>query len=315
MYKLSVIIPVYNAEVYLKECIDSVLNQSFKDFELLLINDGSTDNSGTLCDQYATVDKRVKVFHKENGGVSAARNLGIENAKGEWLTFIDSDDYVGGNYFNIVNEQENIEWIFIPFKEEVEWKIPVAINFKNQQFTKNEFITSYSLYPDFPEACAKFFKTEIIKKNGLKFNSDLKYGEDSLFNMKYLRYCHAIITSDASYYYYRNAEANSRKLNYNILNDTVLFKEFKKELEAYKTVPKFYSKTIEFPLGRYLRILYYDKTITKTERRGLIKELIKENYSVCLNIYTDPKIKFFLVFSHYTGCYFIFDTILSKLNR
>lgn len=92
--KISVIVPVYNTEKYLNKCIDSILAQTFTDFELLLVDDGSTDNSGFICDEYAKKDKRVKVFHKENGGVSRARNLGIDNAQGEYLSFIDSDDYI-----------------------------------------------------------------------------------------------------------------------------------------------------------------------------------------------------------------------------
>ena len=91
---ISVIIPVYNTEKYLRRCIDSVLTQTYQDFELLLIDDGSNDSSGTICDEYAARDSRVKVFHKENGGVSSARNLGLDNARGEWITFVDSDDYI-----------------------------------------------------------------------------------------------------------------------------------------------------------------------------------------------------------------------------
>lgn len=90
---ISVIVPVYNAEKYLHQCVNSVLDQTFTDFELLLIDDGSTDSSGVICDKYATEDNRIRVFHKENGGVSSARNLGLDNAKGEYLIFLDADDY------------------------------------------------------------------------------------------------------------------------------------------------------------------------------------------------------------------------------
>ena len=90
---ISIIVPVYNTETYLRRCIDSILAQTFTDFELLLIDDGSTDGSGAICDEYAQKDSRVRVFHKENTGVSATRNLGIEKSKGEYLIFIDSDDY------------------------------------------------------------------------------------------------------------------------------------------------------------------------------------------------------------------------------
>ncbi len=92
MFRVSVIIPIYNTAKYLPRCIESVLCQSFDGFELLLVNDGSTDGSGDICDTYATRDSRIRVFHKENGGVSSARNLGLKEAKGEWVCFVDSDD-------------------------------------------------------------------------------------------------------------------------------------------------------------------------------------------------------------------------------
>ncbi len=100
MPQISIIVPVYNIEKYFHRCVDSILSQTFTDFELLLINDGSNDNSGAICDEYAAKDARIRVFHKENGGVSSARNLGLDNAKGEWITFVDSDDYVKPDYLS-----------------------------------------------------------------------------------------------------------------------------------------------------------------------------------------------------------------------
>lgn len=95
---ISVIVPVYNTEKYLPRCIESVLAQTFVDWEMLLIDDGSTDASGSICDEYAAKDERIRVFHKENGGVSSARNLGLDNARGEWITFVDADDYIEENF-------------------------------------------------------------------------------------------------------------------------------------------------------------------------------------------------------------------------
>lgn len=95
---ISVIVPVYNAEKYLQRCVDSILKQSFTDFELLLIDDGSHDRSGELCDEYGDKDNRVKAFHKENGGVSSARNVGLDNALGDWLTFVDADDTLSRDF-------------------------------------------------------------------------------------------------------------------------------------------------------------------------------------------------------------------------
>ena len=92
---ISVVVPIYKVkEELLKECIESIMNQSYRDLEIILIDDGSPDNSGKICDDYSKTDKRIKVIHKENGGVSSARNIGIENANGDWITFVDSDDYI-----------------------------------------------------------------------------------------------------------------------------------------------------------------------------------------------------------------------------
>lgn len=103
--KISVIVPVYKVEKYLRACIDSILAQTFTDFELILIDDGSPDNCGAICDEYAEKDARIRVFHKENGGVSSARNLGIERSRGEWIAFVDSDDWVESDKFSKFCEQ------------------------------------------------------------------------------------------------------------------------------------------------------------------------------------------------------------------
>ena len=105
MPKVSIIVPVYKAEKYLNRCIDSILAQTFIDWELLLIDDGSPDKSGEICDEYSKKDQRIKVFHKSNGGVSSARNLGLDHVKGQWITFIDADDYIDSSFCNI-NEAE-----------------------------------------------------------------------------------------------------------------------------------------------------------------------------------------------------------------
>ena len=113
--KVSIIVPVYNVEKYLQRCIESILTQTETDFELLLIDDGSKDKSGLICDEYAQKDKRVNVIHKENGGVSSARNLGIEKANGEWMCFIDADDYVRQDFLSdiqqyLFNDVDIVHW-------------------------------------------------------------------------------------------------------------------------------------------------------------------------------------------------------------
>ena len=109
---ISIITPVYKVEAYLSRCVDSILNQSFQDFELILVDDGSPDQSGMICDQYAAKDDRIRVIHQVNGGAAAARNTGLDAAAGEWVTFIDSDDWVHPKYLealhNAVNENRSM---------------------------------------------------------------------------------------------------------------------------------------------------------------------------------------------------------------
>lgn len=115
MSLISIIVPVYNAENTLNRCVDSILKQSFGDWELLLIDDGNTDKSGRICDQYSAIDKRIKVFHKENGGVSSARNMGLDYARGECITFVDSDDALTDSAFELNWNDISEDLIFFPF--------------------------------------------------------------------------------------------------------------------------------------------------------------------------------------------------------
>ena len=155
---VSVIIPIYNAEQHLEKCIESVINQKFNDFELLLINDGSTDSSGKICDNYVKRDHRIKVFHKENGGVSTARNLGIEKARGEWVTFIDADDKIESNYFDIITDVSDADLIVQGFKYFQDGVIIKEYFYRNEKLNLEQFIQNYKLYPDFSSACSKFYK-------------------------------------------------------------------------------------------------------------------------------------------------------------
>ena len=109
--KVSVIVPVYKAEAYLHRCVDSLLAQTFQDYEILLIDDGSPDRSGEICDEYAKMDKRIRVFHKENGGVSSARNIGLDNAQGEWVAFVDADDWVDRDYLFLDEKYNDVDVI------------------------------------------------------------------------------------------------------------------------------------------------------------------------------------------------------------
>lgn len=181
---ISIIVPVYNVEKYLKRCLDSIVNQSFNDFELILINDGSIDKSGIICDEYAQIDKRIKVVHKKNEGVSLTRNLGISIASGEYITFIDSDDWIEQDFLKKAIEyikKNNVSILITGFVFENNKKIFNIFNGeKDEIFLNNEIKKEFLKQNKFSwTVYDKFFKREIIKK--YKFDSRIKIGEDMLF--------------------------------------------------------------------------------------------------------------------------------------
>lgn len=211
--KISIIIPVYNAEKYLRRCVDSILSQDFTDYEILLIDDGSKDNSGNICDYYAAVDNRVKTFHKKNGGVSSARNLGLENAKGFWITFVDSDDYISSSYFKVI-EKQNEDLIILQSKHlnSINGEC-FSQNIRPQMVTgrdnMNNFLSQNLLYHIMMTPWGKFFKHDII--GDLKFDENQKIGEDVIFVHQYLLNCKSISVANDSTYCYNNADNSDIK--------------------------------------------------------------------------------------------------------
>lgn len=203
--KISVIVPVYNSSQFLPRCIDSILRQSFTDFELLLIDDGSTDGSGEICDAYGNRDKRVRVFHKANGGVSSARNMGLDNAKGEWITFIDSDDWVEKDYFSIRFE-DGIDlyvqnWRYADGTIIDRYEQCVVDKSAYCQFLKDNIHTD-----TFRTACCFFFKCKLLNDNNIRFDSRFKLGEDTLFVLDYYKFIETIQIMDNSCYIYNRQD-------------------------------------------------------------------------------------------------------------
>ncbi len=203
---ISIIVPVYNAEKYLDQCIQSILSQTYTDFELLLIDDGSTDSSGAICDRYAEQDSRVRVFHKENGGVSSARNLGLGNAKGEWVTFCDSDDYVEGcwltNYMEKSKESELVCQSINVLKNGSKFDY-YHLATANYETTNDILYVLKNSWQMLGSLCNKLFKTNIIKQNSLYFNEEIKFCEDTEFVTRYLKYVNRMSNIDSGGYNYR----------------------------------------------------------------------------------------------------------------
>lgn len=230
---ISIIVPIYNAELYIHQCINNILIQNNKDFELLLINDGSTDQSGLICEDYAAKDKRIKVFHKNNGGVSSARNWGLKYAKGEWITFIDADDNIEQNFLSIsYNQTASLlvqKWKDLESNKEHEYISTQFIPLEKKHiFLKNNLHKYLFRCP-----WAKFFKSSIIKSYNITFNEKYKIGEDTLFVLDYLFYCNTIEIINTSYYIYRKNE-NSTKYKEKIDITLAYIMDFWRKYEILK---------------------------------------------------------------------------------
>lgn len=202
---VSVIVPVYNAEKTLRQCVDGILCQECKDFELLLIDDGSKDCSPAICDEYAANDFRVKVFHKQNRGVSSARNLGIDNAQGEWITFIDADDYITERYLEGVGEHD--EDILIKDYKKFDNTEVVACRGIDSMLSIpgfSDFISRYVTDSLLRCPWTKFYKRSLI--GDLRFLTDMKIGEDAWFVFNYLARCKSFAVLPKGEYMVRLAE-------------------------------------------------------------------------------------------------------------
>lgn len=207
---VTIIVPVYKVEKYLSCCIDSILAQSFKSFELLLINDGSPDMSGRICDDYASKDNRIRSFHKENGGVSSARNLGLDKAQGEWICFIDSDDWVEVDFLKelvqynsfdlIVGGLDSFGCVATSTKRDENIVVDLKHSYEAAQILNVNIENTISA---FYYSCGKLFRRSIILQNALRFDTRMKMCEDTCFLMQYLTHADKIILSDSSLYRYR----------------------------------------------------------------------------------------------------------------
>lgn len=271
---VSIIVPVYNAKDTLKNCIDSILIQSYPNFELLLIDDGSLDDSLSICESYAYKDSRVRVFHKSNGGVSSARNVGLDSARGKWLTFIDSDDNVSLNFLSdLSNHEEDILFTEYIAKNSTS-KILASINHSEllESSSISDFINSFFSDTILRSPWAKFYKKELL--GDLRFVGEMKIGEDAYFVLKYLSKCKNYgVLKDAEYI--MNVGDELHKVKYNIsidyaakslsymrdaFNDVVVTKRVKKGL--FLSYINYYRYLSEGSLG-FSRFSWYNNPIIK----------------------------------------------------
>ena len=254
---ISIIIPIYKAESYLHRCIDSILSQTKTDWELLLIDDGSPDKSGDICDEYSKKDQRIKVFHKSNGGVSSARNLGLDHAKGQWITFIDADDYIDSCFCNINEAEINDIIIKRNYIVDIDNSIKETKQFDTPSFIANmEEFLSQNLYATiFRNPWGKFFKSNIIKN--IRFPLGQRIGEDTAFMFTVLSKTKKIVFNNEGGYYWQKGE----------IPDSLKYKlSYKESIQFNNNLYKRYEQiNISCPrLERFLMVYFFSLIDEKT---------------------------------------------------
>ena len=255
---ISIIVPVYNAEETLKRCVSSIINQTFTDIEIILIDDGSTDKSGKMCDEYSANDIRVNVFHKENHGVSAARNTGIELAKGKYILFVDSDDFIKKEFCEqLIDIKKRYRDSFI--WPGIQIVSPNNVVKENQYNYDKHDISIVSKRDVLKLSCRgilnapfnKLYTTSVLRDNDIKMNENISIAEDLLFNLQYLDECNSkeiVIINNLYYCYVREGretlDSGYRKKYYSIhrmvLNNLW---DYCKEWKVSKIdIPLYYSR-------------------------------------------------------------------------
>lgn len=211
---ISIIIPIYNSEKTLRGCLDGISAQTFSDWECILVDDGSRDKSLSICQEYASRDNRFKVYHKENGGVSSARNIGLDNAKGDFVTFCDSDDSVTPNWLENFDVLSNKDLIIQGYKykkaTDVEYTDKKFFESSDESFSRKELLEKLLVYDNFGYLWTRCFRRSLIEEYTLRFNTDYIVREDEDFILHFMTHVRCFKTVSTNNYLYNEPDYSSK---------------------------------------------------------------------------------------------------------
>lgn len=296
---ISVIVPIYKVERYLNKCVDSILNQTFTDFELILVDDGSPDNCGRICDEYAEKDNRIHVIHKENGGLSDARNAGLNYATGEYIVFVDSDDFIEPDLlekaystivkgydivsfgFNVIGVDGSISAIIHP-------EVGKELRFEKQADYLEFILKIFMNWRVGWEAWSRIYRRDIIEKYELRFEDNSRiFAEDMYFNFCYIVHTKTMYAmKDCLYNYLRRNDSimgkDIKKSNLNRFNELA-----KAVLEHYKKYPdldylcEHFSAIYYMIIYHEMKVYYKKETFDYKEYRDLFnKEIVDKDFMI-----------------------------------
>ena len=297
MIKFSIILPLYNTEKYISECISSVIDQTYKSWELIIINDGSTDNSLNIAKTFALIDNRIKIYSQKNKGVSSARNFGLKKSKGEYIMFLDSDDWYEKDLLSTIVKY-NFDFLCYGYKK-VYLDKSVVINDANLEINsltsaEINIHTNHCVEGFLP---LKVYLRKIINDNNIKFNEKIHYCEDLLFVDEYIHCCSSFKYIPAPIYNYRMRKSSSsfnflNKKNLTILDAYSLF------IDKYKNN----NKIIFYIKYKYLLNYYKLKKFVRKKDKIRIKEIKNDEKNIfnSINISRKEKLNYLIIKNNFS---------------
>lgn len=324
---VSVVVPVYNVEKYIARCIESILQQTHENLELILIDDGSPDRSGEICDEYALKDFRIKVIHTENRGVSYARNTGLDNATGDYLFFVDSDDWIEPDHIEKLLPVDDEDMVYGGtklFRNAVLFAncIPDTYVAQREEWTENytEFINNgriiFYIHP-----C---YRLSVIRENHIRFPEGLSRGEDGMFNVLFLEHCRKIRYSATSTYCYEDGDETSNSLSHRFCADRAQSQmAFCREVEKMTNQPEYLVrwKNWNTVLRHYRVWRTRNNGIHGEEAKKVLRQAYKEKYFresipyIRKNGSLDQKVESYFMYSWLYPLYQPFYSVIVSLSK
>lgn len=292
--KISVIIPVYNVEKYLKRCLDSVVNQTYKNLEIILVDDGSADNSGKICDEYAQKDKRIIVIHKENGGVSSVRNKGLDICTGDYVSFIDSDDWLENCFYEYVVNNVKDNDLLIFFYHITNGKNSKWIKYNNAEFelTKEKCLMELTKAKIQSYLWVMIFKRKLFYN--IRFPQNRNYEDQAIMHLlidkcQNIKYC-----NKAFYNYFQNPKGITHTVNYKNYKDflyvNILRGRFLKK--KYPEIYKYHLNYIYSAIAKLCWLYKNDERYViryKFLRKFILNRLMKNIFNIKITLKTKVK--------------------------
>lgn len=318
---ISIVVPIYNRARFLSGCLDSILAQTFKEWECILVNDGSTDNSLEIAENYAANDPRFLVISQENQGVSAARNLGIDHAQGKWLTFVDSDDEIAPDYLEILHkiaEDNNADLVngsmVMQFNENV--TIPKKLHDITYSKTEEDFAHQFN---DRMVGIIKLYRLSIIKRNNIYFNTTFHFAEDFIFTLDFYQHAQRFAASSKAIYFYNNREEITNQLHtklYSFQNELKLYNKIQQYIIQFSSNSSQDTAQIQIALGLCLHINRVLQAIEKQTnsffQRYKMYRLFKIKIPIEIASKRTQKLRYYLL---YKQQYFLFALSRIWVNR